>query len=272
MRARPAGRGHDDREAARRRLPGAARRGADVRRRARPVRHRGVLPEPDRGQGVPAHPARCAASRCARSAARCTSRSACTSVRRRGLSGELREIREHSHGDPFKFIAWKATARRRQADGARPRERDRDDPRPVLLDVGAGMRSGSLGRAPLDWACDAAAALGRRRDRQQRSRRPGRVRHPADRRAPARHGPPPLPAARRPPARHPRAWSTRTSPTSPAGELVALVARYLAHQEAIDVRIKLAPPLDDPRLDADPGRAPTASSTTSRPRAGCASA
>ena len=35
-------------------------------------------------------------------------------VRRRGLSGELRELREHSHGDPFKFIAWKATARRGQ--------------------------------------------------------------------------------------------------------------------------------------------------------------
>src|SRR4029079_9659407 len=32
-----------------------------------------------------------------------------------------------------------------------------------------------------------------------------------------------------------------------AAELVALVARYLAHQEAIDVRVKLAPPLDDPR-------------------------
>jgi hypothetical protein len=32
-----------------------------------------------------------------------------------------------------------------------------------------------------------------------------------------------------------------------AGELVALVARYLAHQEAIDVRVKLAPPLDDAR-------------------------
>src|SRR3569833_2598282 len=36
------------------------------------------------------------------------------SVKRRGLSGELREIREHSHGDPFKFIAWKAPARRQQ--------------------------------------------------------------------------------------------------------------------------------------------------------------
>ena len=35
-----------------------------------------------------------------------------------------------------------------------------------------------------------------------------------------------------------------------AGELVALVARYLAHQEAIDVRIKVAPPLDDARWSA----------------------
>src|SRR5262249_8995384 len=32
-----------------------------------------------------------------------------------------------------------------------------------------------------------------------------------------------------------------------AGELVALVSKYLAHQEAIDVRIKFAPLLDDPR-------------------------
>ena len=40
-----------------------------------------------------------------------------------------------------------------------------------------------------------------------------------------------------------------------AGELVALVARYLAHQEAIDVRVKIAPPLDDPRWTSDPGRA-----------------
>ena len=32
-----------------------------------------------------------------------------------------------------------------------------------------------------------------------------------------------------------------------AGELAALVARYLAHQEAVDVRVKVAPLLDDPR-------------------------
>jgi uncharacterized protein (DUF58 family) len=35
-------------------------------------------------------------------------------ISRRGLAGDLREIRDHAHGDPFKFIAWKATARRRR--------------------------------------------------------------------------------------------------------------------------------------------------------------
>jgi len=35
-------------------------------------------------------------------------------IRRRGLSGDLREIRELQYGDPFKMIAWKATARRRR--------------------------------------------------------------------------------------------------------------------------------------------------------------
>ena len=35
-------------------------------------------------------------------------------MRRRGIAGELRELRQHSHGDPFKLIAWKATAKRGQ--------------------------------------------------------------------------------------------------------------------------------------------------------------
>ena len=71
-------------------------------------------------------------------------------VRRRGLSGELRELREHSHGDPFKFIAWKATARRGQLM-VRDLENEIVTTHIVMLDVGAGMRSGPLGRTPLDW-------------------------------------------------------------------------------------------------------------------------
>jgi uncharacterized protein (DUF58 family) len=166
-------------------------------------------------------------------------------VRRRGLSGELRELREHTHGDAFKFIAWKATARRRQLM-VRDLENEIVTTHVALVDVGAGMRQGPLGRTPLDWACDATAALAKAA--LGNADRIGLV-----------------------------AFDTRTMVEVPpdtghhhylqivdrlldtrgavdadltdvtAGELVALVARYLAHQEAIDVRIKLPPPLEDPR-------------------------
>jgi uncharacterized protein (DUF58 family) len=166
-------------------------------------------------------------------------------VRRRGLSGELRELREHTHGDPFKFIAWKATARRQQLM-VRDLENEIVTTHVLLVDVGAGMRQGPLGRAPLDWACDTAAALGKATIAT--SDRVGLVAF--DTRAIVE-----LP----PDTGHhhylrmiDRLLDTRnivdgdlTDVT--AGELVALVARYLAHQEAIDVRIKIAPPLDDAR-------------------------
>lgn len=167
------------------------------------------------------------------------------SVKRRGLSGELREIREHSHGDPFKFIAWKATARRQQLM-VRELENEIVTTHTLLVDVGAGMRQGPLGRAPLDWACDAAAAIGR--TAIGNSDRIGLVAFDTR----------PLVELQPDTGHHhylqivDRLLDTRsvvdadlTDVTS--GELVALVARYLAHQEAIDVRIKVAPPLDDAR-------------------------
>jgi uncharacterized protein (DUF58 family) len=116
----------------------------------------------------------------------------------------------------------------------------------ALVDVGAGMRTGSLGRTPLDWACDATAALARAA--LGNSDRIGLVAF--DTRAMVE-----LP----PDTGHhhylqiiDRLLDTRGTVDADltdvtAGELVALVARYLAHQEAIDVRIKLPPPLDDPR-------------------------
>ncbi|MGE5183521.1 MAG: DUF58 domain-containing protein [Acidobacteriota bacterium] len=166
-------------------------------------------------------------------------------VRRRGLSGELREIREHTHGDPFKFIAWKATARRQQLM-VRDLENEIVTTHVVMLDVGAGMRSGPLGRTPLDWGCDAAAALAKVAlgssdriglvgyDTRPVMELPADTGHHhylqlVDRLLDARS----------------LVDADLTDVT--AGELVALVARYLAHQEAIDVRIKVAPPLDDPR-------------------------
>jgi uncharacterized protein (DUF58 family) len=167
------------------------------------------------------------------------------SVRRRGLSGELREIREHSHGDPFKFIAWKATARRQQLM-VRDLENEIVTTHTLLVDAGSGMRQGPLGRAPLDWACDAAAAIGR--TAIGNSDRIGLVGFDTR----------PLVELQPDTGHHhylqivDRLLDTRsivdadlTDVTS--GELVALVARYLAHQEAIDVRIKVAPPLDDAR-------------------------
>ncbi len=166
-------------------------------------------------------------------------------VRRRGLSGELREIREHSHGDPFKFIAWKATARRGQLM-VRDLENEIVTTHMVLLDVGSGMRTGALGRTPLDWASDSAAALAKAS--VANSDRVGLVAFDT------------RPIVELPPdTGHyhylqliDRLLDTRSIVDEDltdvtAGELVALVARYLAHQEAIDVRIKVAPPLDDGR-------------------------
>jgi uncharacterized protein (DUF58 family) len=166
-------------------------------------------------------------------------------VRRRGLSGELRELREHSHGDPFKFIAWKATARRGQLM-VRDLENEIVTTHVVMLDVGAGMRTGQLGRTPLDWALDSTAALARAAINS--SDRVGLVgfdtRTVVELAVDTGHN-------------HylqlvDRLLDTRSLVDEDltdvtAGELVALVARYLAHQEAIDVRVKLAPPLDDPR-------------------------
>ncbi len=166
-------------------------------------------------------------------------------VRRRGLSGELRELREHTHGDPFKFIAWKATARRQQLM-VRDLENEIVTTHMVMLDVGAGMRSGVLGRSPLDWASDATAALAKAA--LGSSDRIGLVGF--DTRTLIELAPDTghhhyLQLVDRLLDIRGLVDADLTDVT--AGELVALVARYLAHQEAIDVRIKLAPPLDDPR-------------------------
>lgn len=166
-------------------------------------------------------------------------------VRRRGLSGELRELREHSHGDPFKMIAWKATARRGQLM-VRDLENEIVTTHVVLLDVGGGMRTGTLGRTPLDWACDSVAALAKAS--VSNSDRIGFVGFDTR-----------IVTELAPDTGHhhylqlvDRLLDTRSIVDEDltdvtAGELVALVARYLAHQEAIDVRIKVAPPLDDAR-------------------------
>ena len=164
-------------------------------------------------------------------------------VRRRGLAGELREIREHMHGDPFKFVAWKATARRGKLM-VRDLENEIVATHVFVVDVGASMRGAELGRGPLDWAVDAASAMGRAA--LDAGDRAGLVAWDTR-----------VYAEVRPGSGH-HHWLQMVDRLLDAfsvvdedltdvtpGELVTAVARYLAHQEAFDARVRIAPALDD---------------------------
>jgi len=165
-------------------------------------------------------------------------------IRRRGPAGDLREIREHAHGDPFKLIAWKATARRRQLM-VRELESEIVVTHQLVVDIAGSMRGGSHGRTKLDWAVEMAAALARAS--LEGGDRVGLITFDTR-----------LYGQLKPDEGRPhylkvidRLLETRnvvdedlTDITD--GELVAAVSRYLAHQEAIDVRLRVAPPVDDP--------------------------
>ena len=81
--------------------------------------------------------------------------------RTRGEGTDLRELREHQPGDPFRRIAWKASARRGQLL-VRDFEREERDVVWVVLEASADQWSGPLGRAPMDLAIDEAAAVATR--------------------------------------------------------------------------------------------------------------
>lgn len=165
-------------------------------------------------------------------------------IRRRGLMGDLREIRDHAHGDPFKMIAWKATARRRRLM-VRELESEIVVTHQLLVDMAATMRAGPHGGSKLDYAIETAAALARAAldggDRVGLTSFDTRV------------------------YEHLKAGEGRphflrvvdklietknvvdadlTEATD--GELVAAAARYLLHQEGVDFRLLRAPPTDDP--------------------------
>jgi uncharacterized protein (DUF58 family) len=75
-----------------------------------------------------------------------------------GPGDDLRELREHVPGDPFKHIAWKASARRGRLM-SRSFERERTRSLYVVLDTGSTMRDGRPGRGPLDQAMDLVHSL-----------------------------------------------------------------------------------------------------------------
>lgn len=81
--------------------------------------------------------------------------------RRRGDGTELRELREHQPGDPFRRIAWKASARRGVLV-VREFEREERDVVLLVLDASVELWSGAVGEAPLDRAIDVTAALASR--------------------------------------------------------------------------------------------------------------
>jgi uncharacterized protein (DUF58 family) len=80
------------------------------------------------------------------------------SGRKRGDGTELREIREHRPGDPYKHIAWKASARRGRLLIIE-KEQEETDVAWILLDASVSSASGSPGHAALDHAIDEAAGI-----------------------------------------------------------------------------------------------------------------
>lgn len=78
--------------------------------------------------------------------------------RLRGEGGELRELREHQSGDPFRRIAWKASARRGTLM-VREYERDERDVVWLLLDAAVDQWSGPVGEAALDRAIDELSSV-----------------------------------------------------------------------------------------------------------------
>jgi uncharacterized protein (DUF58 family) len=70
-----------------------------------------------------------------------------------GEGEQLKELREHVPGDPFKRIAWKASARRGQLL-VREMEREERDIVWLVIDASVELWAGEAGRAPLDVAVD----------------------------------------------------------------------------------------------------------------------
>ena len=178
-------------------------------------------------------------------------------LRQRGLGGELRELREYVPGDPYKLIAWKATAR---APFGRPlvRELERETllTHYIILDIGVTMREGQPGQWKLDHALELCLSYARSvldgGDRVGLLAFDGTIfRHlrPGD-------GPPQRVKLTE------RLLDTmnvvdENFVAMTDGELCAAVARYLRQQEGIDVRVRRPPPMDDVGAWAKIAVAPT---------------
>jgi uncharacterized protein (DUF58 family) len=80
------------------------------------------------------------------------------SARLRGEGDELRELRDHVPGDPFKRIAWKASAKRGRLL-VREMEREERDTVWLVVDASVELWAGAAGQAPLDQVVEQVGAL-----------------------------------------------------------------------------------------------------------------
>jgi uncharacterized protein (DUF58 family) len=78
-----------------------------------------------------------------------------------GDGDELRELRDHAPGDPFKRIAWKASAKRGRLL-VRDMEREEREVVWLVLDSSVELWAGEPGNAPLDRVVDDVAGLAAR--------------------------------------------------------------------------------------------------------------
>lgn len=77
-------------------------------------------------------------------------------VRKPGEGPELRELRDHRPGDPFRRIAWKASARKGKLL-VRETEDETQITRMILVDASATMRGDDRGTAKIDYAIEMVA-------------------------------------------------------------------------------------------------------------------
>ncbi|MGC4092202.1 MAG: DUF58 domain-containing protein [Polyangiaceae bacterium] len=80
---------------------------------------------------------------------------------RSGESPELRELRQHQAGDPFRRIAWKASARRGQLL-VREHEREEHEIVFLLVDAAVELGAGKIGESAFDRSLDEAASVAMR--------------------------------------------------------------------------------------------------------------
>ncbi len=78
-----------------------------------------------------------------------------------GEGDELRELRDHVPGDPFKRIAWKASARRGRLL-VREMEREERDIVWLVVDASVELWAGEKGAAPLDLVVEEVASVAAR--------------------------------------------------------------------------------------------------------------